>query len=455
MRPILPCTAAAVMAGLTLLACADNDRTAVTEPRALANALEQNDERFEVWLVDQSNSAGRTYGGTIYVYRGPDLMGESASSAEPSDVIDLSGATAALCMASTGANPVRPHMLAFNADHRRAVLAFVASGHVVVFDAAARAPVACLRTSVGSGGARQAHAAFVAPNDSYILVANQNGKRLERFSAIFASDQYAADVAATLDLATCTTPNGVPCESPSARPDNAPICPVLARSGAFAFITLRGGGMFVVNPAATPMAIVAEYDKATVHPNGCGGVEAGGAMHINSGGGTAANLHEFDIYRFPTAGYSPTNPPNVPAPTVIFSDDVPERDSHGIVLTGHGRYLWAADRGENVAEIFAAATGAHVGTVDMRGPESSDPTPDLADIAPSGNRIFFALRGPNPLTADPHVSTGSTPGLGVYQVTHGGQHGFLKAVVRVSNRDAAGVERADPHAARVRRIDPH
>jgi hypothetical protein len=166
-----------------------------------------------------------------------------------------------------------------NADHRRAVLAFVASGHVVVFDAAARAPVACLRTSVGSGGARQAHAAFVAPNDSYILVANQNGKRLERFSASFTSDQYAADAAATLDLATCTTPNGVPCESPSARPDNAPICPVLARSGAAAFITLRGGGMFVVNPAATPMAIIAEYDKATVHPNGCGGVEAGGAMH--------------------------------------------------------------------------------------------------------------------------------------------------------------------------------
>jgi hypothetical protein len=139
---------------------------------------------------------------------------------------------------------------------------------------------------------------------------------------------------------------------------------------------------------------------------------------------------------------------------VVFSDDVPERDSHGIVLTGHGRYLWAADRGENVAEIFAAATGAHVGTIDMRGPESSDPTPDLGDIAPSGNRVFFALRGPNPLTADPHVSTGSTPGLGVYQVTHGGQRGFLKAVVRVSNRDAAGVERADPHAARVRRIDP-
>jgi hypothetical protein len=449
MRPILPHAACAVTAAIILQACADIE-SPITEPRA--NAVQQNDERFEVWLVDQSNSLGKTYGGTIYIYRGPDLMGESASSATPSSVIDLSAATASLCMAATGANPVRPHMLLFNADHSRAVLAFVASGHVAIFDAAARTPVACLRTSAGSGGARQAHAAFVAPNDSYILVANQNGKRLERFSANFGTDTYAADAAATLDLATCTTPSGAACQDAALRPDNAPICPVLDSSGRLAFVTLRGGGMFVVNPTATPMAIIGEYDRDNVHPNGCGGIQAAGAMYINSGGGTATNLHEFDIYRFPLSGYSPANPPNVPAPGIAFSDDTEGRDSHGMALTKHGRYLWAADRGRNVAEIFAATSGAHLGTVDMSGPESSDPTPDLGDIAPSGNRIFFSLRGPNPLTADPHVSTGNTPGLGVYQVTDGGRSGFLKAVVRVSNVDGLGVERADPHAARVRRL---
>lgn len=443
-----------VLVALVLSGCASPEPSDLTRPHAAANRT-QNDERFEVWLVDQSNSAGRTYGGTIHIYRGPDLMGESAASAAPSDMIDLSGATAALCMATTGANPVRPHMLVFNRDHRRAVLAFVASGHVVVFNAATRAPVACLRTTVGSGGARQAHAVFVAPGDAYMLVANQNGKRLERFTTNFGTDQYAADPAALLDLASCTTPNGVPCQSPGIRPDNAPICPVFGRSGALAFISLRGGGMFVVNSAATPMAIVAEYDRATVHPNGCGGIEAAGSMYVNSGGGTAGNLHEFDIYRFPLAGYSPANPPNVPTPVVLLSDDSPGRDAHAMVLTKHDRYLWAVDRGRNVAEVFTVATGTRVGTVDMRGPESADPTPDLGDIAPSGSRIFFALRGPNPLTADPHVSTGTTPGLGIYQVTEGGRNGRLKAVVRVSNLDAGGVERADPHTARVRINDSH
>ena len=95
-------------------------------------------QQFEVWLVDQSNSAGVAHGGAIYIYQGDDLMGEDAALA-PATKIDLAAATAQLCMASTGANPVRPHMIFFNSTGSHAVLAFVASGHVVFFDAATRA----------------------------------------------------------------------------------------------------------------------------------------------------------------------------------------------------------------------------------------------------------------------------------------------------------------------------
>src|SRR5688572_24575451 len=101
---------------------------------------------FEVWLVDQSDSFGKTYGGTIYIYEGDDLNGAHASSATP-DVIDLGGATASLCLAQTGANPVRAHMLAFNATHSYAIQTFVASGHVVIYEATTRTPVACIRAS--------------------------------------------------------------------------------------------------------------------------------------------------------------------------------------------------------------------------------------------------------------------------------------------------------------------
>jgi uncharacterized protein YwbE len=51
------------------------------------------------------------------------------------------------------------------------------------------------------------------------------------------------------------------------------------------------------------------------------------------------------------------------------------------------------------------------------------------------------------------VSTGSTPGLGVIRLHQDGRKGELVAVHRISNLDAGGVERADPHGIRVRRTD--
>jgi DNA-binding beta-propeller fold protein YncE len=406
---------------------------------------------FEVWLVDQSNSPGLTHGGAIYIYQGDTLMGDSASSAVPAK-IDLGGATTTLCFARTGANPVRPHMIFFNSTGTHAVLAFVASGHVVFFDARTRSPLACLQMSAGAGGARQAHAAFPTPDDSAVLVANQNGKLFERIASNYAGNVFVHDTAVTLNLATCTTPNGAACQAPETRPDNAPICPFVASDNGPAFVTLRGGGLFVVDHTARPMAIVGEYDKNHIAPNGCGVVEAKGRVFLNAGGGTPTNLDEFSVYRLPMTGYSALNPPNTPAPELLFADVTAEhRDAHGPVATSHEKYVWIFDRAGNVAEVFDAATGLRINTVGLLSNDSADPTPDLGVLSPSGNRIFVSLRGPNPLSGDPHASTGSTPGLGVIQVDEGGRDGRVKAIARITNPDAAGVERADAHGIALRR----
>ena len=406
---------------------------------------------FEVWAVDQSNSRGTTFGGTLYVYPGPQLMGDAAASATP-ERVDLGGVTSALCLAETGANPVRPHMILFNTQHSHAVLAFVASGHVVVFDAATRTPLRCFRMSVGAGGARQAHAAFPSPDGEYVIVANQNGKLLERIRTDYATNTFTHQTNATLNLATCTTPNGFACQDAALRPDTAPICPIVDSTSRYAFVTLRGGGLFVVDIRATPMQIVAEYDRNAVHGNGCGGLEAPGKMYINSGGGTASNLNQFDVYRFPLDGYSAANPPNTPAATLVYTEgEREETDSHGMTLTKHGRYLWIADRDGDRIVVLDTATDALVGVFSLEGPFGADPAPDLLDISPSGNRVFASLRGPNPLSGDPHSSTGSTPGVGVIEVEDGGRTGHLRAIARISNLDAGGVERADPHGLRVRR----
>ena len=400
----------------------------------------------EVWAVDQGDSRPDG-GGTVYIYRGSDLAGKAASKAEP-EVVDLGGAARDLCLATTGTAPRRAHMLMFNASFTHAIVSFVATGHVLFLDAATRAPAGCVDVGV------QAHAAFPSPDESYVIVANQNGKLLQRITTDYATDTFVLDHDATLDLAGCATPNGLPCDDPVLRPDNAPICPIVDATSRFTFVTLRGGGMFVVDSRSTPMAIVAEYDRATVHPNGCGGVEAAGKMYLNSGGGSPANPLEADLYAFPMAGFSSSpNPLNQPAPTLVFShDDRGFVDAHGAVLTGAKRYLWVADRASNRIVVVDTTTDQVVREIQLAGPVSPDPAPDLLDVSPSGNRVYASLRGPSPLTANaPGVdnAVGSTPGVGVVRVQRGGGDGTLQSVARISNV-VDGVERADIHGLRVR-----
>lgn len=413
---------------------------------------------FEVWIADQSDTRPG-YGGQLLIYDGRDLMGTVPADTPPAVRMDLGAETADLCRAATGRNPVRPHMILFNTGQTHAIVSFVASGHVVIFDADTRAPLRCFETTVSaSTKTRQAHAAFPAPDGSYILVANQNGKQLERIDTDYATGTFVHNAAATLDLATCTTPSGQPCEQPDLRPLNWPICPIIDSSSRYGFITLRGGGMFVVNARATPMQIVAEYDRATVKGNGCGGVEAGKYLYVNSGGSpvnvSSGDPHHpalfgFDVYRFPLTGYGRTNPRNTPAPALLFSKGG-NADSHGIVPAGGGRYLWAMDRHNDVAEIIDLTAGRRVRTVSLNGPLTANAAPDLVDAAPSGTRLFVALRGPVPLSGDPHNATGSTPGLGIIRVTGAGGDGSLMSIIRISNPNQQGTQQPDPHGLRVR-----
>jgi hypothetical protein len=269
----------------------------------------------EVWSIDQSDSAGKTYGGTIHIWKTKEL--EKVNKTAAVETVDLGGAAATLCMTQTGANPVRPHMLTMNTAGTHAIVSFVASGHVLFIDAPTRRPIACIRTSVGFMGARQVHQSFPSPDDTYVAVANQNGRLYERINTDYATNTFVLDEAAGINLATCTTPNGFPCQDPLTRPENAPICPIIESTSVLNFVTLRGGGLFVIDAKATPMRIVAEYDKNTIHPNGCLGAQVGNKMYLDSGGGTAANLYEADLYAFPLGPglYSPANGVNAPPPT--------------------------------------------------------------------------------------------------------------------------------------------
>jgi hypothetical protein len=215
--------------------------------------------------------------------------------------------------------------------------------------------------------------------------------------------------------------------------------------------------MFVVDPRQTPMRIVAEYDMATVKGNGCGGAQIGGHMYVNSGGrpGPMEHLHVygFDVYRFSLEAFRRSRPmaPNTPAPRLVFTAEG-QHDSHGMVAVGRNRYLWVMDRHADVVEVLRTADGAHVRTLALNGALTGNAAPDLTDVDPSGHLVFVAFRGPTPLSGDPHNAKGDTPGLAVLEVVDGGRNGRLLGLVRLTNVGTDGVERADPHALRVRRV---
>jgi hypothetical protein len=421
-------------------------------PLATQRSTEASASPFEVWAVDQSGTSGK-----LYIYQGEDLN-DDAAEAIP-EVIDLDAAVSSLCQAETGSVPIRGHMLVFSPNHTHAILSYVATGHVVFMDAATRSPLTCI--DVGA----QAHAAFPFPDGTQVIVANQNGKLLQRISTDYASNTFTLDDAATLDLANCTTPDGNPCEAPGLRPDNAPICPVIDSTSRLVFTTLRGGGMFVVDGTTTPMSIIAEYDTSVVQPEGCGGVEKAGKMYINSGNANPSASH---LYAFPLSGMSGPgpHPPNTPEPTVVFSQTDGDFNTHGMALTTamQGRHLWAADRFANTIEVVDTTTDTLVNTFSLVNRHSSDPAPDLMGVAPDGKYAFISLRGPCPLTANSPVTNnavGATPGVGVVAIQRGGFSGKLVAVAPITNPSAAFAcasvggsptltERADVHGIAVR-----
>ncbi|HEX4816551.1 MAG TPA: hypothetical protein VFV66_27735 [Nonomuraea sp.] len=369
----------------------------------------QTSPSYEVWIVDQADA--NMDGARVHIFSKASVGGAAWDNQR--EVLLLQPGAMGV-----GDGPgVRPHMLFFNNAQTHGILAYVASGHVQVIRASDRKIVASI--DVGE----QAHGAIPAPNDSYILVANQNGKKLARIKADFAREQFTWEQNADLDLKTIEGPD---------RPDNAPICPVLfAGNTSKAYVTLRGGGLAIVDTAATPMKVLKTYTKDEIAPAGCGGAVVGDKMYVNSGTASSGHLYVFDLK----------------TDNLVKSTNLTETgtDNHGVLPVGGGNYLWAANRGngDNVV-VFDTRTDTQVGQFAGFGQ-----APDLMDVSPDGTRVFMSLRGPNNLTGGPPAK-GVTPGLAVIDVRDGGrsgQHAFFVPLGPQGERAPA-----DPHAIAVRRL---
>ncbi len=201
-------------------------------------------EAYEVWVADQSDTA-KERGGFLYVYDGAQLAADPAK-AKPTLTLDVAKEVNDICQKSTQKNVRRPHMIFVTKDQKHALISFL-SGHVLVMDTASKKSVACLSTG------KNVHAAWPTPDQSMAIAANIAEKKLIRIWTDYQTGKFSYDPQKdVLDLQALES---------GERPDNAPICPITENTSTYAFVTLRGGGLLVVNVKETPMKVTSNLNE--------------------------------------------------------------------------------------------------------------------------------------------------------------------------------------------------
>lgn len=252
------------------------------------------------------------------------------------------------------------------------------------------------------------------------------------------------------------------------RPNNVPICPVIAKNG-LVFNTFGGGGLLVTDSTKTPMSIVGEHGNDAVYGAGVCGEHVADKVYFTSGNsasGAGLTHSMWALYGFDPEEFDDGNTNPGPAFQHEFegtatggrtegdaedtSGQVPgestRRDAHDLAGTVDGMYVHVVDRIQDVIDVFETSTGEHMGNYSITGSAceltsvtdggdsypANNPGADFIDPTPDGKYMMLALRGPAPASAA-HSAQGSCPGVGIVELRDGGRSGALVGVLRATN----------------------
>lgn len=420
--------------GLITVLYATVDSPAEAAPRATTT------QAYEVWVTDAAENE-------LLVYSGMALE-DSAGPRNEADVIDL----AALFELSgpnntTGLAVSGPQTVDASPDGRHVAVVFAESGHVAIFDAKTHQPKALILPSASRRGRLTTAASDASPvssaqwlaDGSAIVLANQGTKRVERINYDTTTDSFAFDGGAAFDLGRCTTPGGKPCQSPSPtnpadpgyfgpdnRPDTTPVC-VVATDRGHVLVTMAGGGLFVLDPSATPMHLVAAYGNQSMGRQACGGAQTDRFVHLAADTATASDPFQYSLYQvrdnFPRAPRTIVDNEPQRAPKLFWRSPDGTMDPHprAMAIAGSSNALWNLERSSGVADVFSPTSLAKVSSVPLAGDLVDDPRSVVAASSPDGKRLFVLLGGTMPGEAG-----GAQPlGLGIVTITPTGTGGSL------------------------------
>ncbi|CZF85663.1 hypothetical protein [Grimontia marina] len=423
----------------------------------LATSIVNAKDGYEVWASDQSNSISDAagvgvkgsylwiwdskdieaqlsgYGDAKPIGCGKNNNGQSVNNAGPCDLLDIFPQD--LMEFNAFGNPTGNRLSDLNGFGRlhgviadpqnRYVTANIfapSGGYVGIIDTRTKGAVALFRVTGtndgGNVGTRSVHMSFWDASGSAIIIANLNGKVLERINiirnesgkikqALFnrsASLGVGKSMSVTVPATYFSgknqqgnkliggivgdyseadfgdlTPNGYCKENGclsgfdgtfGGRPNNVIICPITSKNNNL-YITLGGGGLLIAKANTTPMMIVGEYGNEAVNGAGCGGVGVGTDMWINGGvsaSNAGATQSTFSMYTIDDTEFSASaNSENTPMPTEVFKDPTNTKTNgnvNGINLVNQTGQLPDVTTRRDAHGAVATTDGNYVHNVD-------------------------------------------------------------------------------------------
>ncbi|GAA0450013.1 YncE family protein [Alkalibacillus silvisoli] len=316
----------------------------------------QKDERpqYEVWIADQGANEIHIIDGATH---------------EIVDMIDF------------GDVGDKPHMLVFDEAGEYGYSANMGSGTVSVISAEDREVLTTLETDEG------AHAAVPSPDGERVFVANTPGESMTEILIDHENEKYVVD--RHLDLTEVEM-----LQDEEEFPNQSPICLEYTEDSSKAYVTLGGGGLFIMD--VEEFEVIKAFGKSEVGPHGCGTILSpdGQQMFVNSGSTELAEYYVFDIE----------------TDELIYTGETGGIDAHGVQFTPDDEYLWMVNRVTDDAAIIDPESFEVVEQVEFVGE-----APDLLVFSPDGKYAYISLRGPEPATGT-HDMAGDTPGVAIIDV---------------------------------------
>ncbi len=345
---------------------------------ALAGCLGTTDEDYEVWALDQGTH-------TIYIYEVHSEPDEEEPEFEQVDTVDTAAEDGFV-----------PHMIHYSSDYEYAAVACTAGERTLVYRTGDRELVANLETGGGS------HFAGFTPEDDAIVVDVIGESKIVHIDVDLTAEEFEI----VDELAINESVDGLTEEQ------GAPICHSYAQDGR-SIHTLGPGygdaGVVIVDHEEFSIDRTFTGDEL---PTNCGTVPHPSEERFYLTAGRPSDPEE-DV-----EGIGEYYVLDTETDEVVHQEETGGIDAHGFWFSPDGEELWVLNRETNDGVVVDPETDEVIDEIPAFGPnQDAEPgerdAPDIMWFSPDGEFVFVTLRGPVPVSGDPHAATGVTPGVAV------------------------------------------